>query len=152
VKGVCLWEKTTSAKLYCIFWSSLLTSSFVNSNTRNLICNNFNFNFNFNLKIMILYAYVLCLRILASSRILRYDHRRQSPTFQGRGSITRGGRIKEGNWRRGHPLGCSPWRGMAWRSSTSARRKKGGTTYWASSGRMGLMAIRLRKWFFELEI
>jgi hypothetical protein len=39
------------------------------------------------MNIIVLYAYVLCLCILASSRIPRYDLGRQTPGFQG-GSVT----------------------------------------------------------------
>jgi hypothetical protein len=41
-KGVCLlWEINASTKLWSIFWSVFWASSFVNSNTWHLICNNY---------------------------------------------------------------------------------------------------------------
>jgi hypothetical protein len=62
-----------------IFWAS----TFVNSNTWHLICNNSNLNFIYG----IVCFYVLRLHILASSRIPQCDLGRQTPHLWG-GSIT----------------------------------------------------------------
>jgi hypothetical protein len=46
VNSLCLsWETSASVKTLIIFWSIFWASSFVNSNTCHLICNNFNLNF-----------------------------------------------------------------------------------------------------------
>jgi hypothetical protein len=56
---------------------------FCKPNTWHLICNNFNMNFIYG----IVCFYVLCLRILSSLIIPRYDLGRQTPHFWG-GSVT----------------------------------------------------------------
>jgi hypothetical protein len=71
-----------SAKTLIIFWSTFWALSFVNLNTWHLIYNNFNLNFIFGT--VCLYV---CLRILVSPRIPRYDLGRRTPHFWG-GSVT----------------------------------------------------------------
>jgi hypothetical protein len=83
VKSVCLlWETNDSAKTLIIFWSTFWALSSVHPNTLHLICNNFKLNFIFGIVCL-----CVCLRILASSRIPRYDLGRQTPHFWG-GSVT----------------------------------------------------------------
>jgi hypothetical protein len=79
-KSVCLsWEMNASAKLWVTLWNNLLCFIFCKHNRWHLICNNFNLNFIYG----ILCLYVLCLRILALSRIPRYDLGRQTHHFWG---------------------------------------------------------------------
>jgi hypothetical protein len=68
-------QNTSALTLSYPFEAAFVASFFVNSNTWHLICNNFNLNFIYG----ILCLYVLCLRILTSSRIPRYDLGRQTP-------------------------------------------------------------------------
>jgi hypothetical protein len=80
---MCLsWETNDSVKTLIIIWSTFWVLSFLNPNTWHLICNNFNLNFIFGIVCL-----CVCLRILASSRIPRYDFGRQTSHFWG-GSVT----------------------------------------------------------------